>query len=106
MLDTDTIKEEIVKFLEDHKALDLRILDLEERTSIAKYMVIASGTSQRHIGAMAELLRQRLGQLGLSGTRLEGMPECHWVLLDIGDVMVHLFRPEVRIFYNLEKLWG
>lgn len=67
--------------------------------------MIASGTSQRQVGSMAELLREDLKKKGLKNVRIEGIPQCDWVLVDAGDVIVHLFRPEIRAFYNLEKMW-
>ena len=92
--------------LDAGKADDVVTVDLAGKTSIADYMVIASGRSQRHVGAMAEHLLERLkGKTG-SPVRVEGMPQCDWVLIDAGDILVHLFRPEVRSFYNLEKLWS
>jgi len=69
-------------------------------------MLVASGRSDRHVGAIAERVAQALKDMGLPTPRIEGMPVCDWVLIDAGDVIVHLFRPEVRGFYNLEKLWG
>ena len=69
-------------------------------------MIIASGRSQRHVGAIADKLIERLKEEGVRDTRIEGMPLCDWVLLDAGDVIVHIFRPEAREFYNLEKMWG
>lgn len=69
-------------------------------------MVIASGRSARQVGAMADHLREKLKDEGVLGVAAEGMERCDWVLLDAGDVIVHLFRPEVRTFYNLEKMWG
>lgn len=92
--------------LDADKADDVVTVDLAGKTSIADYMVIASGRSQRHVGAMAEHLLERLkGKTG-SPVRVEGKPQCDWVLIDAGDILVHLFRPEVRSFYNLEKLWS
>ncbi len=92
--------------LDAGKAEDVVTVDLAGKTSIADYMVIASGRSQRHVGAMADHLLDRLkGKTG-SPLRVEGMPQCDWVLIDAGDILVHLFRPEVRSFYNLEKLWS
>ncbi|MEI6986664.1 MAG: ribosome silencing factor [Rhodospirillaceae bacterium] len=82
------------------------IVDLAGKSSMADFMVIASGRSARHVGAMAGNLRERLKAAGVTGIEIEGMPHCDWVLLDAGDVIIHLFRPEVRAFYNLEKLWG
>lgn len=69
-------------------------------------MVIASGRSQRHVGALADHLQRRLKEAGYGRCRVEGMPACDWVLIDAGDVIVHIFRPEVRDFYRLEKIWG
>lgn len=69
-------------------------------------MVVASGRSSRHVGAIADQLIDKLKQTGRQGLRVEGMPQCDWVLVDAGDVVVHVFRPEVRSFYNLEKLWS
>ncbi len=69
-------------------------------------MVVASGRSQRHVSAIAEKLIERLKEEGVRDTRVEGMPLCDWVLIDAGDVIIHVFRPEAREFYNLEKMWG
>lgn len=69
-------------------------------------MIIASGRSQRHVGAIADQLIKRLKEEGVRDARVEGLPQCDWVLIDSGDVIVHVFRPEVRAFYNLEKIWG
>lgn len=81
-------------------------IHLEGKSSIADYLIIASGNSQRQVGSMAELLREELKKKGLQNLHLEGIPQCDWVLLDAGDVIVHLFRPEIRTFYNLEKMWS
>lgn len=96
----------VIASLDDDKAEDVVVLDLVGKTSMADRMVIASGRSQRHIGAMAQNLRDSLKQhLGVLAS-VEGMTECDWVLIDAGDVIVHLFRPEFRHFYALERLWG
>ncbi|MDJ0945724.1 MAG: ribosome silencing factor [Kiloniellales bacterium] len=92
--------------LEDDKAEDIVVIDLSGKTSFADSMVIASGRSQRHVGAMAEHLRERLKHAGVKAPSVEGAERCDWVLIDGGDVIIHLFRPEVRSFYNLEKMWG
>jgi ribosome-associated protein len=92
--------------LGDDKAEDLVVVDLAEKSNMADFMVIASGRSTRQVGAMAENLRERLKAEGIAGVSIEGAGRCDWVLLDAGDVIVHLFRPEVRVFYNLEKMWG
>jgi ribosome-associated protein len=92
--------------LEDDKAEDIVTVDLSGKTSIADYMVIASGQSTRQVGAMADHIFRILKTAGLTGVVAEGMSNSDWVLIDAGDVIVHLFRPEVRSFYNLEKLWS
>jgi ribosome-associated protein len=92
--------------LDDDKALDPVIIDLDGKTAIADFMVVATGSSQRHIASMAEKLLERLKVHGLIGLRAEGLGATDWVLIDAGDVVVHLFLAEARSFYNLEKLWG
>ncbi len=92
--------------LDDDKADSVVIIDLAGKSSLTDYMVIASGTSQRHVGGMASNLRDKIKQSGIKNVTAEGEAQCDWVLIDAGDVIVHLFRPEVREFYNLEKLWG
>ena len=81
-------------------------ISLDGKAAIADTMVVASGRSNRHVSAIADQLVERLKQEGHRNLRVEGMPQCDWVLVDAGDVIVHLFRPEVRSFYNLEKLWS
>lgn len=102
----DDVLKLVTASLDDDKALDLAVIDLHGKTDIADHMVIASGTSERQVGAMADHLREKLKQSGLKGLNVEGMSSCDWVLIDAGDVIVHLFRPEVRDFYGLEKLWA
>ncbi len=94
------------KSLDDDKAIGVVVIDLEGKTSLTDYMVIASGTSQRHVSAMAENLREKIKQSGIKNVSVEGQSQCDWVLIDGGDIIVHLFRPEVREFYNIEKMWG
>ena len=94
------------RILEDNKAEDLVTIDLSDRSSITDYLMIASGTSQRHVSALADRIQKELKGLGVKGVSVEGKQTCDWVLLDAGDIVVHLFRPEVRAFYNLEKMWG
>ena len=91
--------------LDDDKAEDVVVIDLDGKTDFADYMVIASGRSQRMVGAMTEHLRERIKKAG-TAVSVEGEGQRDWVLVDAGDVIVHLFRPEVREFYSLEKLWG
>jgi ribosome-associated protein len=102
----DSLLALIVQSLDDDQAIDITKLDLKGKTSIADYMVIASGTSNRHVGAMTDHLLRRIKSGGIKGTSVEGAAQADWVLIDAGDVLVHLFRPEVREFYKLEKLWG
>lgn len=91
--------------LGDDKADSVVIIDLAGKTSLTDYMVIASGTSARHVGGMASNLRDKIKQSGIKNVTTEGDGQCDWVLIDAGDVIIHLFRPEVREFYNLEKMW-
>lgn len=90
----------------DDKAVDPVTIDLTGKTSLADTMVIATGTSRRHIESMAEHLLERLKAHGMSGSIAEGRGQSDWVLIDAGDVIVHLFRDETRRFYDLERLWG
>ncbi len=92
--------------LDDNKAENVVTIDLTGKSDIADYMVIASGRSQRHVGAIADKIIRRLREEGLVRAKAEGMPACDWVLIDAEDVIVHLFRPEVRAFYNLERIWS
>jgi ribosome-associated protein len=92
--------------LEDAKAEDIVAINLDGKTAIADNMVVASGRSNRHVGAIADQLVDKLKEAGHRHIRVEGMDQCDWVLVDAVDVVVHLFRPEVRSFYNLEKLWS
>jgi ribosome-associated protein len=96
----------VIDSLEDDKAQDLAIIDLSGKSTMADLLIIASGTSQRHIGVMAQHLQKTFKAQGLKGVMPEGMAGSDWVLIDGGDVIVHLFRPEARKFYDLEKLWG
>ncbi len=96
----------IIDALEDAKAEEIVSIGLAGKTSLGDYMVVASGRSQRHVGAIAEQLLVKLKADGVRNIRIEGMPQCDWVLIDAGDVIVHVFRPEARLFYNIEKMWG
>ena len=96
----------ILAQLEDAKAEDTITIDLTGKTTIADAMVVTSGRSNRQVGAIAERVLKALADAGIRGVRVEGMPHCDWVLIDAGDVIVHIFRPEVRAFYNLEKMWA
>lgn len=95
----------IQKTLDDNKAKDIVIIDLKGKTSIANFMVIASGTSNRHVASLADKLKTTLKQNGIKASS-EGEEKANWVLIDAFDVIVHIFCPEVRDFYNLEKMWN
>ncbi len=92
--------------IDDMKAEDTITIDLTGKSSIADLMVVTSGRSHRQVGAIADHLLRDLAEAGLPNLRVEGMPNCDWVLIDAGDVIVHVFRPEVRTFYNLENMWA
>lgn len=96
----------ILASLENIKAEETLTIDLRGKTSIGDYMVVTSGRSNRHVGAVADNVLKDLTKAGVGGVRVEGVPHCDWVLIDAGDVIVHVFRPEVRAFYNLEKMWA
>jgi ribosome-associated protein len=87
------------------KAEDTVTIDLHGKTSIADFMVVTSGRSNRHVGAVSDNVLKDLAEHGVPNVRVEGLPHCDWVLIDAGDVIVHVFRPEVRAFYNLERMW-
>jgi ribosome-associated protein len=102
---TETLRIVLAR-LDDMKAEDIVTIDLTAKSSIADAMVVASGRSQRHVGAVADHVIKDLEEAGLPGIKVEGMRQSDWVLIDAGDVIVHVFRPEVRAFYNLEKMWA
>jgi ribosome-associated protein len=97
---------EIQDFLEEHKIFDIITIDLRGQTTIADTMIIASGRSQKHISMIAELLRDHLKKKSFPILSVEGLPNSDWILLDTGDIIIHLFKPEARALYNLEKMWG
>jgi ribosome-associated protein len=97
---------EIVRWLDEAKGEGVVTIDLKGKSSIGDYMVIVTGRSDRHVGAIADQLQRKLKEKGLGRIRVEGLEACDWVLLDTGDIIVHVFRPEVREFYNLEKMWS
>lgn len=96
----------VLQSLDDDQAQELVSIPLEGKTAIADHMVIASGRSTRQVTAMAQKLAERIKHGGHGTPRIEGLPAADWVLVDAGDVIVHLFRPEVRSFYNLERMWA
>ena len=96
----------VLHSLDEDKAEDIVTIDLEGKSTIADFMVIANGRSQRQVAAISEKLLQRLKDGGMGRCQVEGMSQADWVLIDAGDVIVHVFRPEVRNFYKLEKMWS
>jgi len=96
----------ILARLDDMKAEETVTIDLRGKSAFSDYMVVTSGRSNRHVGAVAENLAKGLKETGIKKIHVEGLPNCDWVLIDSGDVIVHVFRPEVREFYNLERLWS
>lgn len=96
----------VLQSLDDDQAQEVVSIALEGKSSIADYMVIASGRSTRQVATMAQKLAERIKKGGFGLSRIEGLPAADWVLIDAGDIVVHLFRPEVRGFYNLERMWG
>jgi ribosome-associated protein len=103
-LDAEEILRLVLIRLDDMKAEDILTIDLRDKPSIGDYMVVSSGRSQRHVGSVADRVVEDLHKAGVQA-RVEGAPQCDWVLIDAGNVIVHVFRPEVRDFYNLEKMW-
>jgi len=103
---TGTPIDVVLASLDDSKAEDVVAIDITGKTSLGDHMVVASGRSHRHVGAIADHLLKDLKTAGHGSARVEGLPQCDWVLIDAGDVIVHIFRPEVRTFYNLEKMWS
>ena len=104
--ETDSLLALVLAHLDDDQAQDIVTIDREGKSSIADHMVIASGRSTRQVAAIANKLAEKVKQAGFGPVKLEGLPAADWVLLDAGDVVVHLFRPEVRSFYNLERMWA
>ena len=96
----------VLAWLDDAKAENVVTIEIREKSSLGDFMVIASGRSDRHVGAVAEQIQRRLKEEGHAKARIEGQAHCDWVVIDIGDIIVHVFRPEVREFYNLEKMWS
>ena len=100
------IKNNIEKILDENKAQNITTIDLKNKTYIADYMIVASGTSSRHLQSLSEILVTELKKLGLYDCRMEGKDSNDWKLVDAYDVIVHIFHPEKREFYNLEKMWS
>ncbi len=95
----------VISSLEDSKGEDIVSIDMNGKSALADYMVIVSGRSSRHVNAVAEHLLRDLKNFGVSQSKVEGLQNGDWVLIDTGDIIIHIFRPEVRSFYNIEKMW-
>jgi ribosome-associated protein len=95
----------ILSRLDDMKAEETVTIDLRGKSAFSDYMIVTSGRANRHVGAIAENVAKGLKETGIKSIHVEGLPNCDWVLIDSGDVIVHVFRPEVREFYNLERMW-
>jgi ribosome-associated protein len=104
--DADKTLNMILSRLEDMKAEETVTIDLRGKSAFSDYMIVTSGRANRHVGAIAENVTKGLKENGVTGIHVEGLPNCDWVLIDSGGVVVHVFRPEVREFYNLERLWS
>ena len=104
--DAEEILRLVLTGLDDMKAEDTVTIDLAGKSTIADTMVVTSGRSSRHVGSVADHVLDDLAKAGVRNARIEGIPHCDWVLIDAGDVIVHVFRPEARAFYNLEKMWA
>ena len=100
------LKNEIENILNDNKALDVKSINLKDKTSIADFMIIASGNSSRHIQALSEILLDELKKKGISNCHLEGKNSNDWKLIDAMDIIIHIFHPEKRKLYNLERMWS
>jgi ribosome-associated protein len=103
--DADKTLNLILSRLDDMKAEETVTIDLRGKSAFSDYMIVTSGRANRHVGAIAENVAKSLKENGIKSLHIEGLPNCDWVLIDSGDVIVHVFRPEVREFYNLERLW-
>ena len=100
------LREEIENILNDNKAIEVKSINLKDKTSIADFMIIASGNSSRHIQALSEILVNKLKKKGINNCRLEGRSSNDWKLIDAIDVIVHIFHPEKRKLYDLERMWS
>lgn len=103
---TQPLLDAIIASLDDDQALDVQTIPLAGKSTIADYMVVASGRSTRQVASMANKLAEKVHRDFRQTVKMEGLATADWVLLDAGDVIVHIFRPEVRVFYNLEKMWA
>ncbi len=105
VLDPHKIKDMVCAALDSDKAEDIEAIDLRDHSALADYMIVASGRSSRQVAALADKLVDHFAKIGIKNVRTEGQRQGDWVIVDAGDIIVHLFRPEVREFYNIEKMW-
>ncbi|RTL66708.1 MAG: ribosome silencing factor [Hyphomicrobiales bacterium] len=103
---SDQLLAQILSWLDEAKAENVVSIDIKRKSSLGDYMVVATGRSDRHVGAIADQLERHLKDKGYGRVRVEGKPQCDWVLIDVSDIIVHVFRAEVREFYNIEKMWA
>jgi len=105
-MNLETMKQAVIDALEDIKGYDITVMDVRKLTSMASYMIVANATSSRQTKAMANNVREKLKELGVEARGVEGEREGEWVLVDLGDIIVHIMLPATRAYYNLEQLWG
>ena len=103
---SEKIKNSVLLTLNENKGIDIRVISIKEISSIADYIIIVTGSSNRHLTSMAEHIEKNLKKIGQKTLSKEGEKQSEWVLLDLGDIIVHLFKKEIREFYNLEKMWS
>ena len=105
-MELNQLKNEIEKILSENKAIEVKTINLKDKTSIADFMIIASGNSSRHISALSEILMEQLKNKGIQNCHLEGRNSNDWKLIDAVDIIIHIFHPEKRKFYDLERMWS
>jgi len=105
-MELNQLKNEIEKILNENKAIEVKTINLKDKTSIADFMIIASGNSSRHISALSEILMEQLKNKGIQNCHLEGRNSKDWKLIDAVDIIIHIFHPEKRKFYDLERMWS
>ena len=106
LIEINELKKEIENFLNENKASEVKSINLKDKTSIADYMIVASGNSSRHIQALSEMLLEKLKKNGIENCHLEGRDSYDWKLIDANDIIIHIFHPEKRKFYDLESMWS
>jgi ribosome-associated protein len=102
----DKLRDIAIQAMEDRQAEDIVVIDMEGKSPMADYMLVGTGRSSRQVAAIGQHLREVLQKAGVKKLRIEGLPQGDWVLVDAGDIIIHVFRPEVRKFYNIERIWG